>query len=29
MGVMDVKVSSSCKLAQIKKAFTNFIKKQR
>lgn len=28
MGVMDVKVSSTRKLAQIKKTFTNFIKKQ-
>jgi len=28
MGVMDVKVSSSPKLAKIKKTFTNFIKKQ-
>jgi len=28
MGVMDVKVSSSRKLAQIKKTFTNIIKKQ-
>jgi putative transposase len=28
MGVMDVKVSSSRKLAQIKQTFTNFIKKQ-
>jgi putative transposase len=28
MGVMDVKVSSSPKLAPIKKTFTNFIKKQ-
>jgi hypothetical protein len=28
MGVMDVKVSSSRKLAQIKKTLTKFIKKQ-